>query len=252
MRNDQGGAFFKNKGCLWGIALLAIGALIGAASGCSSEPAGRSDNITELFISLDSAYNARVEEFLISEANQVAERLSLNESRPVVSSNKIALYITPQKIAAGLGMIGNITTSNYLYGAACDRKLSLIIRSFGGVRDGLNKYYATLKANYSVPREQADTNAAISLARQWLGGFGVNLKRLETETKVEARVWTPPDEIVPLYWVTWRNAGTSCVSVELFLPDKSLRQLVVNNSSLIERAQFSITNYANINKKFRN
>lgn len=35
----------------------------------------------------------------------------------------------------------------------------------------------------------------------------------------------------------------------LFLPDKSLRQLRVEDSSLIERARFPITNYSNIDKR---
>jgi hypothetical protein len=242
----------KMNNLLYARTWLAISLLMAAAPNCWPESTREPNSLLEKFVSLDGAYNARVERFLISEANDVVERLNLSESRPIVSSNKVALYITPPRIAVASGRIGNITTSNYLYGAAEDRKLSLVMRSFGGVRDGLGRYYEMLKENYSLPPEQKDTNAAISLARRWLGDFGVSLKRLDKETVVETRVWTPPNKLVPLYWVTWRNAGTSCVSVELFLPDKSLRQLRVEDSSFIERAQFPITNYSNLDKRYKN
>ncbi len=107
-----------------------------------------------------------------------------------------------------------------------------------------------------------DTNTAYQMATQWLAAIHMDVKALSRDCKARIAVspmWSgltelgdvPQKDFVPIYYVWWvplenDAPGNSPASVELYLPDKGLIQLRVDDPKYILRPPLVFTNLATL------
>lgn len=193
-------------------------------------------------------YRREALRLVIAEANKVAHELRLPESLPITESNLVASYIAPPKMAAHLGAIGNVTTSNYTFYCSVGNRFSYLART------GLEKDYPRLRRESLVPVSQISTNAAYQLAVQWLQAASMDVAALNRDCNVRILAFMAEGEqgkrFVPVYWVYWsllgREGNGSVASVELFEPTKTIRQLRVEDPKYILRKPLVFTNLAEL------
>jgi len=178
------------------------------------------------------------------EANRVAQELQLPEQLPIIDTNLVRSYITPNGMLRFTRAIGNVTTSNYTYYVSVDGKFSFLESAH---QDSLRLKWFT---EYSWPISRLDTNAAYQLATQWLADVSMDVQGLNRDCNLHIRPTAVRGEgatarFLPLYWVYWTK-GTegqgSMASVGLFLPTKTLLQLRVENTQYILRKPLQFTN----------
>jgi hypothetical protein len=192
------------------------------------------------------AYRDEVLRLMLKEANEVAGKLRLNDSMPIISSNLVEKHITPPRMAK-IG-VGSITTSNYVYYFSVGDKFSSIVRTDS------NKNRNEIKAKYLWPIDRMDTNAAYQTATQWLKSVSIDVEALNRDCDTVVRAWTPEGvngkHFVPQYSIYWVIKGTkdsgSVAEVEFLEPTKSLIQLYVENSQYILRQPLQVTNLASL------
>lgn len=169
----------------------------------------------------------------------MASELNLSETLPIMQTNLLAAYISPPRMAQGSKVIGNVTTSNYVYAPFFGSRFSL-------VRTHLQDEYSQLQKQYLWPMSRMDTNAAYQSATQFLNAASMDVKALNRDCSLTIRAFTPEGEqsahFVPVYWVSWSKDGEPVASVELFEPTKTIRQMHVNRSEYILRQPLQITN----------
>jgi hypothetical protein len=189
-----------------------------------------------------SAYRDEALRLLIKEANQAASELNLPEKLPITESNLVDIYISPPRLGRAAKTFGMIATSNYVYSAAVDNKLSYIVKNH------LQNSYDKLQGQYLWSMGKMDTNAAYQTATQILNAASMDVKALNRDCNVAISAFTPEGKegthFVPVYWITWknRNGGVPIASIELFEPTKTLRQLRVTKSEYISRKPLEVTN----------
>jgi hypothetical protein len=136
-------------------------------------------NIFYLDISFTSIrYQKYACDFLLKEANVVAQELKLNEDCPITTSNLVGGYIPPFGFAYAYRRLGNISTSNYVYGVECDFKLSDV--TITKIDDRCRDY----KQKYQWPLNLFNTNAPYQLATQWLEAVHMDVARLNQDYEV--------------------------------------------------------------------
>lgn len=178
------------------------------------------------------AYREEISHLLFKEADQAAAELGLPDYLPVSVRNITRLVIFPPRLAKNMQGLGSVVTSNYIYSVSCGYKFSGITR----VR--LQQEDDQLKAKYVLPMSQMDTNAAFQLATHFLSLASMDVTALNRDCKVHITTSVCPDyeHFVPIYYISWvkrREQFGNVASVEVFLPDKSLRQLRVARSEYI-------------------
>jgi len=192
------------------------------------------------------AYRKEALQLVIDEANRVAQELNLPENLPITDSNIIRAFISPpQMVKVGFG---NITTSNYTYYVTVGDKFSYLEKHFADV---MNKDYVELKAQYSWPISQMDTNAAYQMATQWLAAASMDVEAINRDCNIHVEALTPEGKngahFVPLYRVYWTEKGgksfAPVASVEFLEPTKTLRQLRVNKSEYILRNPLQVAGF---------
>ncbi|HEV2327319.1 MAG TPA: hypothetical protein VGY56_00865 [Verrucomicrobiae bacterium] len=151
------------------------------------------------------------------------------------------LTIFPPRLAKGVQGLGSVITSNYIYSVACGYKFS------GVTRAHLQQEDDQIKSKFALPMDQMDTNAAFQLATHFLSLASMDMVGLNRDCKVQISTSICPDyeHFTPLYYVTWvkrRERFGNAASVEVFLPDKSLRELRVTKSEYILSEPVQITN----------
>lgn len=194
-------------------------------------------------------YRKKALSLLIGEASRVAQELHLLEQLPIAETNLVAYYITPPSLAQGMRALGNITTTNYAYYASIDNKFAFLERRLA------QQELAELRMKNLWPMGRLDTNAAYTLATQFLCAVSMDVAALTRDCEVEIRAWTPEGvkgaNFVPLYWVNWKRASKVVATVELFEPTKVLRQLRVKESQYILRNSLEIRDAVLIERKAR-
>jgi hypothetical protein len=186
------------------------------------------------------AYRAEALHLLVNGANQVAAELKLPEKLPIARTNIIRLMIYPPRLAKNIEGIGNVVTSNYIYSISCGYKFSGLSRTY------LRQEDSELKLKYASPMSQMDTNAAFQLAMHFLTAASMDVAALNRDCKVHITTSICPDyeHFTPLYYISWvkrRERFGDAASVEVFLPDKSLRQLHVYKPEYILSQPVQIT-----------
>jgi len=164
-----------------------------------------------------------------------------------------ASFIAPFGYAYVTKNLGNITSSNYSYGAVRSNRFSELCIT------RLDERCMEYQERHQLPVAQVDRNAAYRLATQWLAALRVDVKALETDC--EPRV--QPNEFwnrikpggrlegktfVPIYDVQWRSAKNkaenfgSVASVQLFTPPETILQISIYDAKYILREPLVVTN----------
>lgn len=198
------------------------------------------------------AYQDEAFRLVLEEANRVAQELRLSESLPITSSNLTHAFISPFGYTYIRKKIGNVTTSNYVYGVEQGYKFSdlTVARYDERCLDYCRKY--------KWPISKLDTNTPYLLATQWLAAVHMDVAALNRECEAHVSVspvWNnvelgelPKDKFTPIYCVWWDSKGSSRKRggawVEIFLPKRELLQLTVNEPKYIRRPPLTFTNLA--------
>jgi hypothetical protein len=189
---------------------------------------------------------------VIEEANAVARDLHLPESSPITRSNLIHAFIAPFGYTYVRKRLGNITTSNYLYNVGYNFKFS----DLGVAR--YDEQCLDYCRKYQWPIRRLDTNTPYHLATQWLAAAHMDVAGLNRDCGAHVSVsphWNnvelgeiPKATFTPIYCVWWKRAfgggKSGAATVELFLPTKTLLQLMVNEPQYILRPPLVFTNLA--------
>jgi hypothetical protein len=188
---------------------------------------------------------------VIEEANRVAADLHLSEVLPITQSNLTHAFIAPFGYAYVRKRLGNITTSNYLYNVGYNFKFSdLTVARY-------DEQCLEYCRKYQWPTRRLDTNTPYLLATQWLAAAHVDVAALNRDCEVHVSVspyWNsvelgeiPKAEFTSIYCVWWKPAlsgKSGPATVELFLPTKTLLQLIVSEPQYILRPPLAFTNLA--------
>jgi hypothetical protein len=187
---------------------------------------------------------------IIDEANRVASDLRLPECLPITESNLTRSFISSFGYTYIRKKLGNITTSNYVYGVEQGFKFSdLSVVNFD---ERCHEY----REKYQWPIARFDTNTPCQLATQWLVAARVDVAGLHRECELHVAVnpyWNdvelgklPKETFTPIYTVWWKpkssSSQTGGAMVEMFLPTKTLLQFVVDDPKYILRQPLIFTN----------
>ncbi len=193
-------------------------------------------------------YDREALRLLLREANAIAAELHLPETLPLAEKDIMQRHIVPYGLTRHLPMIGKLCTRSYGYFVSVGFKLSYVELLNQGER------CAKWVDEYKWPRSLIDTNAAYSLATQWLAAASMDVAGLTRDCFVrsEPEWWSnsinPSNQVsfIPIYRVGWyRNTnrvGEDAASVMLLLPTKTLISLRVEDSKYILRKPLVFTN----------
>lgn len=181
---------------------------------------------------------------MIQEANLVATELRLPERLPITESNVMESFVEPYGGALVLQALGEVSTSNYMYSMGEDNKFCCL-----ELLDQV-KALRSWSKEYRWPLSRENTNAAYQLATQWLDSVSMDVAGLnrDCDLRVSPIILnrsSTNDVFFPAYWIIWTKGGWghgSVAYVQLFLPTKTLIQLVVKDSKYILRKPIVFTN----------
>jgi len=199
-----------------------------------------------------AAYRDYTRKLLLKEANSVANELRLPENLPITDLSLIGGFISPFGFSYAYKAVGNISTTNYIYGVERNYKFNQV--TITRIDDVCRDY----SEKYQLPLAQLNTNAAYQLATQWLAAVHMDVEGLNHDYEVHVDLdpnWNavrmgelPKKQFTPIYYVSWLvkekplySAGGGA-SVELFLPTKTLLSLNVDNPKYILRNPLIFTN----------
>ncbi len=203
------------------------------------------------------AYQRAALTLVLEEANRVAKELNLPERLPIGADDLKEAFICPFGYAYLNKVIGNVTSSRYWYSVGrADRFSDLAITPY----DQTCMY---LRDHSVIPVADIDTNAAYHLATQWLAAVGVDVRGLNRDCQVKARIsefWNgfrPGEKLrkskcVPIYDVSWLSPTNraqgfgNTAYVQLFAPTKMLLQLRISEPVYIRRKPLLITDLASL------
>jgi hypothetical protein len=188
-------------------------------------------------------------ETMLKEVNWAAQALHLPEKLPVESSNLTDVILgTPYE--ADRGFFSLIRTENYAYSAG--PKFKLVGRNRHNAQEGEQEHFiASIRKRYTMPRGQINTNAAYTLATNWLAAISVDLKRLQTDYSVEiSPLWVSEtgSHCVPLYTVEWvrpiehSQRRDVAVTVELLEPERLLERISIEKPEYLDRPPLVVPN----------
>ena len=186
------------------------------------------------------AYEHAVLVALISQANEVARSLELPEELPITQECICQGFVVrPGLTRLPPGMIGTIATRHFVYYASVGHKLSYIEAQN---QDDLCRRWCT---NKELLTSTINTNAAYSLATNWLHRAHMNVDALNRDCRIIIRphpYWNGPiakGPFVPIYIVTWYKGDEVAAMVTLFSPSKTLLSLRVECDEYIARTRLN-------------
>lgn len=194
------------------------------------------------------AYQNEAARLMILEANQAAQALDLDENLPITRSNIDAVSITPFGFFYPRGLMGYVATTNYSYRILNAGKLDHIEidHSYDVWRDLQDSL---------LPENQVDNQGAYQLATQWLSSLSVDVKALNRDCRLTVSsspvlnyVGNGKDPIrrmfAPTYDIAWSSSNGPAAYVQLYLPDKLLIQLSIDDPKYNLRPPLVFTNMA--------
>jgi hypothetical protein len=199
------------------------------------------------------AYEDEAFRLLVREASRVAEELKLPEKIPIREVNITDRFISPFGYSRTRGRIGRVTTSKYTYAVVQSNKFSdLTIVAY-------SKTCSELTERGRWPIARLDTKTAYALATQWLAALSMDVSSMNHNCEAHVALspfWNglaklgqkPQGSFVPIYFVWWSSpqnrleGGGSVAYVELFLPERMLLQLSVQDQRYIARKALTFTN----------
>lgn len=199
-----------------------------------------------------AAYEKEARRLLCEEATKVATELRLPEELPLTESNIVQSFICPFGHAyVNQGGVGNVESHHYMYIAGKGWRFSkLTIANWSGV-------CASYRREYRWPSDRLNTNAAYSLATQWLAAVSMDVAALNRECVMHAAPdsywtrfsWNTPftnaifTPIYSVYWVPKETTnGSVTAAVGLFVPDKTLLEIRIEDPKYILRKPLRFTN----------
>jgi hypothetical protein len=202
------------------------------------------------------AYREAALKVLLEDANQIAGDLRLPEKRPIETKDLAEVWMNTPAWSDRAGMFGSIATSNYHYFAAQGNRISSVVRNFGKDDVRRRAYIDDVRRRHLTPKARMNTNAAYTLARQWLAAARIDVNGLERDSTVTIKALELGDTFVPLYQVSWRqpyadrvqvntsggDGWASVASVEFVEPEQLLLQMHVENPLYIKRKRLAVMN----------
>lgn len=183
------------------------------------------------FFTTEAYQRAALRAFL-QEVNQVARDLDLPENIPITESNLVEIFIAPP----GSGMLGVISTSNYMYFARGGRKLC-------GIEQLSWPYlFEREKCNYLLHKTQIDTNRALELSMEIMRKAGVNVVALTRDCDVHIFAATYGQRFVPEYSIGWYKGKKPVASLRFLQPTATIRSLQVWDPDYVVRGPVEIPN----------
>ncbi len=201
---------------------------------------GQTNLPPEFFLKRDQppAYKAALSTLMLAEVNDYAARLNLPEALPITTNALKELFISSPSLAVRFGALGSLRTTNFSYGFGKGKHLCYITR----VIKGTNPYDFDANKPYAIDPALVNTNAAYSMATQFLTKAFVNLSQLSTSAIVSVEPWVILHMTTSKYTVQWERNGRPVVKVVLSPPKAELWTLRVEDPTLILRQPLEITN----------
>jgi hypothetical protein len=184
------------------------------------------------------AYQEAVTKLLLAEANVYAAQLNLPESLPITTNTTKEIFISSPSLAERFGALGNLHTTNFSYAFGRGKHLSYITRLI----KGQNPHDYNANKPYAIDPSQVNTNAAYSMATQFLAKAFVNVSQLSTSSIVSVQPWVILHMTTSKYTVQWEREGKPVVKVVLSPPRAELWTLRVEDPNLILRKPLEIPN----------
>jgi len=216
------------------------------------DPFGSSDAYGPHFLLTTAAYEKEARRLLLEEATKVAAELELPEELPLTESNIVTSYIATFGYAYINKSVGNVEGRHYTYIVGKDWKFS----SLTIANESL--VCASYARQYRWSSDRLDTNAAYTLATQWLASVSMDVAGLNRDCVMHAAPdphwnrfrWNTPftnatfTPIYNVYWISRETTNQSFVaaSVALFAPDKTLLNLGIRDPKYILRKPLHFTN----------
>ena len=196
------------------------------------------------------AYTREARRLLLEEATQVATELSLPEPHLPLTEDVVTFNIAPFGMAYIHKGVGSVATWGYRYMAHKGWRFNeLLIANRSTV-------CADYVRNYRWQSDRLNTNAAYSLATQWLAAVSMDVAGLNRDCVMHAAPathwnrfrWNTPftnvtfTPIYEVYWIPRQSTNIQiAATVELFAPDKTLLELRVEDPKYILRKPFHFT-----------
>lgn len=184
------------------------------------------------------AYKEAMSKLMLAEANDYAGQLPLSEMLPITTNSLSELFVTSPHLAERFGALGSLRTTNFSYGFGKGKHLCYITR----IIKGTNPYDYDANKPYAIDPSAVNTNAAYSMATQFLAKAFVNLSCLSTSSVVSVRPWVILHMTTSKYTLQWERNGRPVVKVVLSPPKAELWTLRVEDPNLILRKPLEITN----------
>ena len=212
------------------------------------ETNGDVDGIPDHFTT--QAYQNEAARLMLSEANQVAQTLHLEDELPLTRSNIMGVNVAPFGFFYRDGLMGSVVATNYTYRFLSSGKLDRI---------EINNGSQVLQdcENALVPESQMNSHAAYQLATQWLSSLSVDVNGLNRDCQLT--IASPPvfncvgngkepirRMFAPVYDIGWKSTNVlePDATVQLYLPDKMLIQMSIDDSKHDLRPPLIFTNLA--------
>ena len=195
------------------------------------------------------AYSREARRLLLEEANRVATELSLPDELPLVE-DVVKCNILPFGMAYVDKSVGSVESPHYHYMAHKGWRFNQVLIA------NWSTVCANYVRNYRWPSDRLDTNAAYSLATQWLAAVSMDVAGLNRDCVMNAAPathwnrfrWNTPftnamfTPIYSVYWVPRQSTNNEiAATVELFAPDKTLLDLRMEDPKYILRKPFHFT-----------
>jgi hypothetical protein len=189
--------------------------------------------LRELF-AITEDYRTKALRALIAEANKMARKLSLAQPLPITEPSLIEARVDFPSVSLHYGHFGTIATKEYVFTANVSNKVAYISKNFRYQDE--SSFLDTIRRSWLSPLAKVNTNAAYTLATQWLAAASVDFTALERDCRVQITYLRPEpdDKFVPIYKVVWFAKRVKPVAtVEIFEPEQVLLKLWVEDAAYL-------------------
>lgn len=191
----------------------------------------------------DMSHREVVLRAMLNEANLYAKELHLSENMPIEQSALTEVFVSPLQFADQFGTLGSLRTTNYSYAFGRGRRLTYITRL---PRDKSGKPLYERFKPWRIEPSAINTNAAYTVATQFLSAAFIDLPKLLQSNEVSIRPLVILDMTTSVYRLEWKQAGNNVVEVGLDEPTKELWLLRVEDPGYILRPPLVSTALTNL------
>ena len=193
------------------------------------------------------AYQETAFKLMLAEANDYANALNLPETLPITTNSLNEIFVASPYVAGRFGTLGSLRTTNFSYGFGKGKHLCYITRLI----KGNNPYDYDANKPYAIDPSAVNTNAAYSMATQFLTKAFVDVSRLSTSSVVSVEPWVILHMTTSKYTVEWRQGNMliggepmakTVAKVVVAAPKGELWTLRVEEPDYILRKPLEITN----------